>query len=152
MPFSSDFVSFLIKAKKATYASGLVYPQSSRPGSRGMQYEEEPYLYIDSYLGEFNFIGEEAVWENKKYIWGMNYYGKMLVDHLPEGFLKFLQTALMQIPAEAPFRGPEHFVQGEYTYTCFWSGALDYFWGQEKITLKGNSVYQLLFHGGDVSD
>lgn len=150
MTFSADFVPFLIKAKKATYASGLPYPQTSRPGSRDMQYVEEPYLYIDTYLGQSDFIGEEAVWKDGQIIWGMNNFGKMLVDHIPEGFGKFLQKALTQILVDAPYRGPHHFIQDEYGYLCSWSGTVDCFHGEEKISLKGKTVYLLMFHGGCV--
>lgn len=152
MADSLDFIPFLIRAKRSTYSSGLKYPQTSRPGSRDMQYEEKPFLYIDTYLGGFNFIGEEAVWKDGKYIWGMNYYGRMLVDQIPEDFAHFLQASLSLVPETAPYRGPEKHSSGGYSYTCSWTGTPDVFSGIEEITLQGIPVYRLMFHGGKVCD
>ena len=88
--FSQDFIPFLLRAKKATYASGTTPVETSRPASHDLSYREEPYLYIDTYLGGIHFIGEEAVWKNGLNRWGMTYYGNMLTPEIPAGFSPFL--------------------------------------------------------------
>jgi hypothetical protein len=147
-----DLIPFLVRAKTHTYAAGAVPVHSSRPGSHDLHYEEPPYLYIDTYLGGFAFIGEEAVWKNGVPLWGMNYYGRMLVAEIPAGFGEFLKHSLMLVPLEAPYRGPRHFAEDDYEYRCDWSGSPECYIGEEYIYFKGQPIYQLSFHGGEVRD
>ena len=139
---------FLVRAKMNTYAGDGVLSASSRPNSKDLHYKEGNILYIDSYFGSADFIGEEAVFENEKPIWGMNYYGRMLVPQIPEGFSHCLKSALRAIPQEFPFRGPVIFEHGRFTYRCSWQGSLSNFIGSEEIYLDDNCVYKLNFHGG----
>jgi hypothetical protein len=149
---AKSFIPFLLKAKKNTYASGNPAEMNSRPASHDMQFNEEPYQYIDTWLGGFHFIGEEAVWEKGIAVWGMNYYGKMLVENIPDGFSHFLKTSLLQAPAEAPYRGPASFTEGDFEYHCSWRGTLLSFEGEEAISWKKKTIYRLTFHGGEVRD
>ena len=144
------FISFLIRAKHDTYASGRNPDASSRPSSHDLDYSEGNLKYIDTYLGGFHFIGEEAVWEGATPIWGMNYYGKMLAVDFPQGFSEFLKSALMRVPREAPYRGPASYSEGNFTFTCTWQGELKCFQGEEEIFFSGERVYWLAFHGGEV--
>lgn len=149
---SKSFTAFLIKAKQNTYASGDEPDKSSRPASHDMQFIEEPYQYIDTWLGGFHFIGEEAVWQKGIAVWGMNYYGKMLVEKIPEGFSHFLKTSLLQIPNEAPYRGPATYTEDDFEYHCAWRGNLLSFEGEEAISWKKKTIYRLTFHGGEIRD
>lgn len=145
------FVPFLLRAKKSTYAAGDGGKvASSRPASHDLAYREGEWAYLDTYLGGFAFIGEEAVWCQETPIWGMNYYGTMTVDTIPAGFSEFLKSALLQVPPEAPYRGPAVYQDGEYAYTCRWEGTLESFRGEEMISLDGQMVYRLDFHGGKI--
>lgn len=147
-----DFIPFLLRAKKSTYAAGdnAAAAASSRPQSHDLAFKDGDFTYIDTYLGGFAFIGEEAVWKDGKALWGMNYYGTMTSASIPEGFGDFLQLALRHVPAEAPYRGPADFAEGRYSYTCRWEGSPSLFRGEETIALDGQVVYQLYFHGGVV--
>ncbi len=149
---SKSFTTFLIKAKQNTYASGNEPDRASRPASHDMHFNEEPFQYIDTWLGGFHFIGEEAVWQKGVSIWGMNYYGKMLVEKVPEGFSHFLKASLLQIPNDAPYRGPASFVEGDFEYHCAWRGSLVSFEGEEAISWKKKTIYRLTFHGGEIRD
>ncbi len=148
--FTKDFTSFLIRAKQNTYASGKTPDPSIRPGAKEMRFEEASYLYIDTWLGGFHFIGEEAVWQKGVCVWGMNYFGKMLVTEIPEGFSEFLKGALLHAPVKAPYRGPDSYVQGDFEYHCSWRGSLSSFEGEEAISLNKQTIYRLSFHGGEV--
>lgn len=150
--FTKELISFLIRAKQATYASGRAPDASSRPNSHDLHYSEGEYTYIDTYLGGFHFAGEEAVWQKEKPIWGMNYYGKMLVDSIPAGFGEFLKDALMHVPADCPYRGPVEYNDGDYTYHCKVDGEMERFIGEEEIIFLGKPVYWLAFHGGEIRD
>lgn len=66
--------SFLIEAKKQTYANEKVEKvSSSRWGSKDYEYQKENMIYHDTYFGGTNFIGEEVVYINNKIYWAMNY-------------------------------------------------------------------------------
>jgi hypothetical protein len=146
------FVPFLLRAKQNTYASGRDPSASSRPNSHDLDYTEGDFSYIDTYLGGFHFIGEEAVWEKGIAVWGMNYYGKMLVEEIPTGFGEFLKAALMRVPQEAPYRGPEHYEEGSFEFRCGWTGTIDQFEGWEEISYHDVRIYRLVFHGGEIRD
>lgn len=142
---------FLVRAKRNTYAGDGALSTSSRPNSKDLHYREGDLLYIDSYFGSYDFIGEEVVFENQKPIWGMNYYGKMLVDEIPSGFITCLKSALKQVTAENPFRGPNLFEKDKFIYKCFWNGDISWFSGNEVIYFNGVEIYRLSFQGGFIS-
>ena len=146
----TQFVQFLIEAKRNTYAGDGKLSTSSRPASKDLSFEQDDYLYIDTYLGSVDFIGEEAVWHKQTPVWAMNYYGRMLTDEVPEGFSQCLKGALQSVPPEAPFRGPAHFQDGPFEYACAWNGNTDKFDGTEQILVGGREIYRLLFHGGSL--
>lgn len=148
---SPEFLQFLLLAKKSTYAAGASSSGSSRPASSDLQFEQGNFLYIDTYLGSRDFIGEEAVWYRGQSIWGMNYHGVMLVDAVPEGFIEILHAALKLAPAGAPYRGPAELILGDWRYTCQWQGSIDRFQGSERIDHLGQPGYDLFFHGGRIN-
>jgi len=95
-------------------------------------------------FGEYLFIRpyEEAVWKKGVPIWGMNYYGKMLVEEIQAGFGEFLQAALMRVQKEAPYRGPENYREKEFTYHCTWQGTVKQFEGWEEISfISGGFIH-----------
>jgi hypothetical protein len=149
---NKDFVPFLIRAKRATYASGAEPDGSSRSASHDLHFEEGDYAYLDTYLGGFKFIGEEAVWKSGKPIWGMNYYGWMVSSTIPEGFSEFLKQALQRVTEASPYRGPEEYKDGNFSYGCGCEGDLTRFSGEEWIELNGKVIYELVFHGGEIRD
>lgn len=149
-PDLSEMIPFLLRAKRATYAAGIGPHASSRPGSKDLHFEEAPYLYIDTYLGDFDFIGEEAVWRDGAPIWSMNYYGWMNTDQIPAAFSACLKGALSAVPAGAPFRGPRRYESGGLVYECDWSGDVNRFFGTEHILADGAVIYELRFHGGQL--
>lgn len=145
----TEFITFLLRAKKSTYAAGDAgQVASSRIASHDLAYREGEWSYLDTYLGGHAFIGQEAVWKGGIPMWGMNYYGSMTVPDVPEGFGDFLKLALRNVTPEAPFRGPARFACERYLYSCEWEGKPGWFRGEELITQDGQAVYMLDFHGG----
>lgn len=145
-----QFVKFLMKAKQNTYAGGGMLTQASRQASKDLAFREGDWSYLDSYLGDIHFIGEEVVWYDHKPVWGMNYYGRMLVEKIPPGFGEFLKSALLQVTSEMPYRGPEEWIGDVFTYTSSVEGSLECFRGKEFVTMQGIRIYQLFFHGGEI--
>ena len=144
----SKFTNFLIKAKQNTYCSRGKMEDPSRPKSKDYAFKMYDYYYLDSYLGNKNFIGEEVVWQNESVFWGMNYNGQLLVNDCPHGFSKFLKEALKNVNEESPFRGPKEFKQDNFTYECSWDGDINFFNGIEIIKYNNEKIFKLNFHGG----
>ncbi|MFW6036138.1 MAG: DUF5680 domain-containing protein [Halanaerobiales bacterium] len=138
---------FLIKAKKETYAGKGPEVESLRPNSHDLIYEENDLKYIDTYLGGIKFAGEEALWQDNKPFWAMNYYGRVL-DESFEG--DFLKEVLSNVPVDMPYRGPESYQKDEFTYTCKVDGDFDWFIGYEKIYKADKKIYECRFHGGAI--
>lgn len=145
---SVKFVDFLVEAKKNTFASGAKKEEPTRPNSKDYAYKKYNYYYLDSHVGNQNFIGEELVWHDEKLCWGMNYKGELLVDYAPSGMENFLKASLKNVSIENPFRGPKYFEDGNFIYKCNWDGSLESFTGVESISYCGQEVYKLYFHGG----
>lgn len=151
MELEPGLTAFLLRAKRATYAAGSpegVQRAASRPASHDLGYSEGAWSYLDTYLGGFAFAGEEAVWLAGRPLWSMNYYGTMTVAEIPAGFSPFLKAALLRVPADAPYRGPQAWQDGPFAYSCRWEGEPRHFRGDEQIWLAGRLIYTLDFHGG----
>ena len=140
-----SIVSFLIRAKQATYAGKGAETASSRTGSHDLVYRENNLMYYDTYLGGEKFAGEEALWISDVPYWSMNYVGRVTGSPFSGDFLK---EALLHVPEEMPYRGPEKYVNGDYTYSCSVGGDFDWFQGKETISYCGKQIYECFYHGG----
>ena len=138
-------VEFLIRAKKATYAGKGAETVSSREKSHDLTYRDGDYMYYDTYLGTGKFAGEEALWIKNTPFWSMNYIGRVIGGPFSGDFLK---EALLRVPEDRPFRGPETYSNGDYTYHCENEGTFEWFHGIETICYKGSQIYECIFHGG----
>ena len=140
-----ELVDFLIKAKQATYAGKGAETASSRVKSHDLIYREGDYMYYDTYLGGDKFAGEEALWISEVPYWSMNYVGRVTGENFSGDFLK---EALLRVPEDKPFRGPDEYTDGDYSYKCEICGEYDWFQGYETISYKGAVIYECYFHGG----
>ena len=138
-------VGFLIRAKQATYAGKGAETTPSRVQSHDLEYSEGDFLYHDTYLGGRMFAGEEAVWISGVPYWSMNYAGRVTGECFSGDFLK---QALLRVPETEPYRGPEEYTEGDYTYHCRTEGSFEWFQGKETIDYRGETIYECCFHGG----
>lgn len=137
-------LSFLLLAKKSTYAAHGAEALSSRPNSHDLTFAAGDLQYIDTYLGGTHFAGEEAVWQDGKPVWSMNYCGRVF----GEGFRgDFLKSALLRVPENAPYRGPDVYREGDMEYHCQADGNIDWFQGYEEIRLHDVRIYECFYHG-----
>ena len=141
---TDEITAFLIRVKKATYAGKGAETDSSRPESHDLEYKEGELMYLDTYLGGAQFAGEEAVWISGKPYWSMNYAGQVIGEPFSGDFLK---EALLQVPADKPFRGPAEYKSGDYTYKSTVKGEFSWFQGYEVIAYKGEVIYECHYHG-----
>lgn len=150
---SQQLAEFLNKANRHTYAADSGKVESTRLGSKDLEYKEGNLTYHDTYFGGRDFIGEEIVYENDQPVWGMNYYGYILgTKFTPQQVYDFLKKALLQESKDIlPVRGPKTFEEGNLEYINSVEGTLENFTGKEEIFFNGEVVYECLYHGGSVS-
>ncbi|WP_319560645.1 DUF5680 domain-containing protein [Marispirochaeta sp.] len=141
-------IPFLIKAKENCYAAGMIPVSSTRKNSKDLHYSEGDLRYLDSFFGAERFLGQEVVWKKNREVWGMNYYGCLLEDAIPEDFPDFLRKALSRIDKQNPYRGMSGYKEGDFIYQCSWTGAFEQFRGEEYVTFGGSRIYEMYFHGG----
>ena len=141
---------FLVKAKINTYASDKAGIEKSLPnGSRELKFKENEIQYMDRYFGFNPFIGQEIVWQKEKVIWGMNYYGEIVLGIIqPEIIYQFLKEALKRITENKPFRGPDNFEKNDFKYINEVKGTTEKFEGCEIIYYREKPVYKLNYYGG----
>ena len=141
---------FLATAKKQTYASGDKATKTvEKDKSTTITFEQGDWRYHDNYFGGEPFGGREVVFFQGQPVYLMTYYGlveKSVTDFAP--VYAVLQKALSQIPEARPFRGPEKFNEGDYSYTNTSTGEIDDFFGQEVISRNGKVVYVAKYLGG----
>ena len=140
-----ELIDFRLEANVNTYAAFMNEVDPTRPASHDFRYEKGRYMYHDTYVGGEEFAGEEAVWKDGVTVYAMNYMGRVL----DEGFSgNFLKEALRTADRKMPYRGPEIFQSGEYTYRCNVAGDPTWFQGFEEIYKNDRKVYECVFHGG----
>ncbi|WEK54402.1 MAG: DUF5680 domain-containing protein [Candidatus Cohnella colombiensis] len=142
-------IEFLIEAKKVTYAGEGSEISPSRPESHDLQFIKGNLRYIDTYLGSEKFAGEEALWENDKPFWAMNYVGRVIADGFSGDFLK---EVLKNVPHNMPFRGPNIYKNDIFTYKCTVDGNFEWFSGYEEILIGNTKIYECMFHGGVIKE
>ena len=149
-PYDTDIdemISFRLEANVNTYAAFRNEVDPTRPASHDFRYENGRYMYHDTYVGGEEFAGEEAVWRDGVTVYAMNYMGRVLSDDFSGNFLK---EALRAADEKMPYRGPELFQSGEYTYKCKVTGDITWFQGYEEIYKGDVKVYECVFHGGTI--
>jgi len=144
---NENTIGFLIRAKQKTYAGKGAETASSRVNSHDLVYSEGEYMYYDTYIGAERFAGEEALWIDDVPFWCMNYAGRVTGENFSGDFLK---EALLNVSHDRPYRGPEGYSTGEYSYSCTVDGDFEWFQGYETIAYKGAVIYECFFHGGSI--
>ena len=140
-----ELIAFRLEANVNTYAAFMNEVDATRPLSHDFRYENGRYMYHDTYVGGEKFAGEEAVWKDGSAVYAMNYMGRVLAEGFSGNFLK---EALRKADKKMPYRGPELYQSGEYTYRCKVTGDFTWFQGYEEIYQGDMKVYECVFHGG----
>lgn len=140
-----ELIAFRLEANVNTYAAFMNEVESTRLSSHDFRYSRGDFTYHDSYVGGEQFAGEEAIWKSGAAVYAMNYMGRVLSDKFSGDFLK---EALRQADKKMPYRGPEFYQSGEYTYKCNVTGSFAWFQGCEEIYCAEAKVYECVFHGG----
>ncbi|MCR5328209.1 MAG: DUF5680 domain-containing protein [Saccharofermentans sp.] len=140
-----ELIGFRLEANVNTYAAFANEVESTRPASHDFRYSSGEYTYHDSYVGGEKFAGEESITKSGSSVYVMNYMGRVLDDRFSGDFLK---ESLRKADRRMPYRGPELYQSGEYTYRCNVTGDFTWFQGYEEIYWNDIKVYECVFHGG----
>ena len=124
---SHKMVIGLASFSEETYAAYRNETESNRLDSHDFTYSNGKYTYHDTYAGGEQFVGEEAIWYEGKSQYAMNYVGRVLSQRFSGDFLK---EALRKADMNMPYRGPEYYQSGQYTYKCNVAGDFTWFQGQ----------------------
>lgn len=151
-----ELSEFLVEAKRNGHISKeSVYDKYVilEDNSREFIFNKEDYTYRDRYIGFKSFAGEEIVFLKQKPIWTMNYCGgiKDAAANSDEVYA-FLESAIREVPAKAPFRGPRFFAHGRFIYINHMEGNIERFNGTEFILFHGRRIYELNYHGGIINN
>jgi Domain of unknown function (DUF5680) len=145
-----DLNHFIMRAKAATYVGSGQKLLPYRLGSHDLQYFDGDWAYHDSYLGENDFIGQEAVYYQGRAVWAMNYFGRILdaqrITSAEAGAM--IKESLTAMYTEGRFLGGFEYQAGELVYQDANDGDLAFFTGKEQIWRHGVLVYALVYHGG----
>ncbi len=148
-----DFVFFLVKAKKNTYASdGEGGETITSDGARKLSHEEKEFNYQDKYYGTNPFIGQEIVCKQGIPFWGMNYKGQTIGGINPKLIYEFLKECLSKVSEELPYRGPKEYSKNDFKYKNNVEGSVESFKGTEIIYYENKKVYELNYHGGTIKE
>ncbi len=142
---TDELIAFRLEANVNTYAAFANEVDSTRFDSHDYRYSRGDYAYHDTYVGGEQFAGEEAVFKCGKAVYAMNYLGRVLDQRFSGNFLK---EALRKADSATPFRGPEYYQSGEYTYKSSTTGSVEWFLGSEEIFCGDVKVYECFYHGG----
>ena len=98
---------FIIKAKANTYVAKGQKSLAYRPCSHDLQFHDGEFVYLDSYFGGTDFLGQELVYFAGKAIWAMNYYGRILNPTLLNAVQagQIIMESLSQLYKEGRFLG-----------------------------------------------
>jgi len=150
----NELQGFIVRAKQVTYVGGGQRLLPYRLGSHDLQFIEGDWAYHDSYLGESDFIGQEAVYYRQKVVWAMNYFGRILnsewITSAQAGAM--IKTSLSRLYEENRFLGGFQHTEGELTYVDTNEGDFQFFTGREWISRDGEIIYELVYHGGLIKD
>ncbi len=149
-----ELTDFILQAKQATYVGGGTKLLPYRLGSHDLQYQKGDWIYHDCYFGESDFIGGEIVYHRGKVVWGMNYFGRIILpDKITSARAgEIIQKSLSAMYRSGRFLGGYKHSTGEFIYTDTNNGDPLYFTGREWIEKDGEIVYALDYHGGLISD
>ncbi len=140
---------FLIDSNKAGYAGGEEKKWIKEPdGSTTIPFEKGDWRSHDNFFGGEPYGGRVVVFHENKPYWMMIYYGWVAEGVETDPVYAILRNALMQMPEDAPYRGPKEYKEGELTYSNAWTGEMERYSGEEQITQGEKLVYKANYIGG----
>jgi hypothetical protein len=145
----TNLSQFLVAANTAGYASAGTKVSDEDNGSHTILYEADGWRFEDNFFGGEPYGGREVISCDGRVEWMMLYYGWVGKTEVSNNDVyRFLRHALMRVPEDAPYRGPDSYVENYLEYQNRVDGGLDNFSGEEVILDKGEEIYRARYFGG----
>jgi len=147
-----ELCKFLVEAKKSTYAAGdSALKVVNDDKSTTLVFESGDWKYHDNYFGGEPYGGREVVFLKGEPVYIMTYYGQVAdsVSDINKVY-GVLMDALRLISVNTPYRGPEKYNNGDFSYENSFTGEVDNFFGEESISENGKEIYKARYMGGFV--
>jgi len=147
---AAELNAIIVRAKAASYAGGGSRTAPSRPNSHDLSWSEGEWLYLDSYFGGTDFLGQEVLWRSHEPVWAMNYYGQILRADLidAERAGATIMAALGTMYQQGRFLGGFDWIGPFGRYIDRSEGQVACFRGREAIEVDGVEAYALDYFGG----
>lgn len=150
---NDELRQFLLDSNKAGYAGGEEKKWiKESDGSTTIPFEKGKWRSHDNFFGGEPYGGRVVVFYENKPVWMMVYYGWVEKGTEANPVYEVLRSALKEMPKDAPYRGPEEYIQGDFIYSNEWEGTIERYSGEEKITQKGKLLYKAYYRGGLVDN
>lgn len=147
---AQQLTAVIVRAKAATYVGGGARIRPSRPGAHDISWTDGDWLYLDSYFGGTDLLGQEVLWRAAEPVWSMSYYGRVLrpdlVDAQRAG--ETIKAALAAMCGEGRFLGGFDWSGPYGRYIDTSKGNVASFRGRETIEVEGIEAYALDYFGG----
>lgn len=145
-----ELKKFIYAAHNRGYALGDgVKDIKEKDHSTTIEFSLRKFSYKDNYFGGEPYGGREVVFYDGSPVWLMIYYGAVSTGYSQiKEVYSFLQQALKKEPLANPYRGPEKFNKGKWSYKNKWSGDIQNFSGKELIYAGSVLVYKSNYLGG----
>lgn len=142
--------TFIVRAKAASYVGNGRQLLPYRLGSHDLQFADGDLVYHDSYVGEGDFAGQEIVYLERRVVWAMSYFGRIVRQDLitPADAGRIIKESLWNLYEQGRFLGGFSYTSDPYTYHDTSEGDVSFFHGREWITVRDEVGYELLYHGG----
>ena len=146
-----EIISFLIKAKKATYSSGKS-PKRYSNGNKVYVFKHKDFQYRDLYFGSLIDSGIEVIYYKNSPIWSMSFRGGMTTSEIDSHIcFEFLKKALSNPDNKLPARGPMLYKSDCFVYVNLIQGHIFDFNGTELIFKNEDKIYLKKYIGGIIN-
>src|SRR5437867_10339167 len=106
---------FLLKSNEAGYAGGDEKKWTREAdGSLTIVYEDGSWKSHDNFFGGEPCGGRTVVSHGGQPVWLLVYYGWVQQESDPGQLYGVLKNALKQMPADAPYRGPQEYEESPF--------------------------------------
>lgn len=140
---------FLIESNKAGYASGKEKKWiKEKDRSTTITFNKGDWRSHDNFFGGEPYGGRLVIFYKEKPVWIMVYYGFVVEKVDINEVYKVLRSALMEMPIAYPFRGPKKLTYKKFLYQNTWSGNVNTYSGEEKISTENKIIYTANYFGG----
>jgi hypothetical protein len=144
----TELRNFLHEASKP-HAFGNSNAQRMPDNSVAITFDKDEWSFHDNFFGGQPYGGRTVISYKQKPIWMMVYYGQVHDTILnTHDIYTFLRTALQHAPKKKPYRGPDHFKEGDLEYRNSVSGNIQNYSGREAILENNQEIFWTSYLGG----